>query len=62
MELFKVLYTISDYEQGSNQVIHVFTKLTSWLGKRFVHFDERVRTGESRTRITEQNKATIWAY
>jgi len=38
------------------------TKLTNWLGKRFVHFDKRVRTGESRTRITEQSKATIWTY
>jgi len=30
--------------------------------KRFVHFDERVWTGESRRRITEQSKTTIWAY
>jgi len=27
--------------------------------KRFVHFDEQVRTGELRMRITEQSKATI---
>jgi len=32
------------------------------IKKRFVHFDKWVRTGESRTRITEQSKATIWAH
>jgi len=28
------------------------TKWTNWLGKRFIRFDERVWTGESRTCIT----------
>jgi len=27
--------------------------------KRFVHFDEQVRTGESQTFVTEQSKASI---
>jgi len=35
---------------------------TKWLGKRFVHFDERVQTGESQTCIAVQSKASIWAY
>jgi len=30
--------------------------------KRFVQIDERVQTGESRTRIKEQSKASICAY
>ncbi len=32
-----------------------FVEWTKWLGKRFVHFDERVRTGESRR--ASQNRA-----
>ncbi len=32
------------------------------LKKRFVHFDEWVQTGDSRTLITEQSKASICAY